>query len=61
MAVFLYEGSLQLYSFSKEAAFQNIEYVNRIFKSEYGKLAEGHIVFAQDALGNQFSFVTRES
>jgi hypothetical protein len=56
---FFYERSLHMYSFSKGPAFHNMEYINSIFQHEYGKLAQGHVFFAQDTLGNQFSFTDK--
>jgi hypothetical protein len=51
-----YRQSLHVYSYSQNREFNNIEFVNRVLKNEYGNMFEGLFAFAQDLFGNQFCY-----
>ncbi len=53
---FFFDSSLQLYSYTKDYIFNNIDYVNQFLKEEYNNIAAGLIFFGQDVFGNQFCF-----
>ncbi|NCI45984.1 SMI1/KNR4 family protein [Sediminibacterium soli] len=53
-----YKQSLHIYSYSANREFNNIEFVNRVLKNEYGDMYEGLLSFGQDLFGNQFCFDT---
>jgi hypothetical protein len=55
---FFYKQSIQIYGFSSNKDFHNIDYINLLLEKEYGRIIEGLISFSQDLFGNQFCFNT---
>ena len=55
-AGFFFERSLQLYSYSSDFEFNDIEKLNFLMHEQYGQVAMGLTSFGQDVFGNQFCF-----
>lgn len=58
---FFYTQSLHLYGFSGVHKFNDIDYVNSLFRTEYNEIFKDLISFGQDLFGNQFCFDLAEN